>query len=46
MPILSKIYPFILALAIVTPGLVFIEFVANQCGYTYNVFSSRQERLK
>ena len=42
----SRLVPLLIALAVTLPGLAFMEFVANQCGYTYNLFSTAKERTK
>ena len=41
-----KVPSLVIALAVTLPGLVFVEYVANQCGYTYNLFSATKESAK
>lgn len=41
-----RVAPLIIALAVTLPGLAFAEYLANQCGYTYNLFSTTKERTK
>lgn len=42
----SKFAPLLIALAVTLPGLVFMEYVANRVGHTYNLFSSTKEKTK
>lgn len=42
----SKLAPLLIALAVTLPGLVFMEYVANELGYTYNLFSVSKEKAK
>lgn len=41
-----RIAPLLIALAVTLPGLVFMEYVANRCGYTYNILSTAKEKTK